>query len=99
MNDEKEKWIEDVFQSMKGSQRAKPSPELFANIQNRIAPAEAKLVPIYQWKSAVAAAAMILFVNITVLFYYHQQEGLSYEDTSVADAYHEALISTYQIYK
>lgn len=99
MKNEKEKWMEEVFQSMKGSQRAKPSAELFAHIQNRIANPEAKPVPMYQWKSALAAAAVILLINITALFYYSQQEGLFYENTSVTDAYHESFISTYQIYE
>ena len=99
MNAEKEKWTEEVFQSMKGSQRAKPSPELFAKIEEQIEVSETKIVSMYQLKYAAAAAALILLLNITVLFTYRNYDVVSYEGTIEANTYSQSLISTYQIYE
>ena len=98
MNDNKEKWMEDVFQSMKGSQRTKPQPDLFVKIQNRIGVGDAKLVSRHQWKYTAAAAVLILFVNITALVYFNQQHQVNYEDVADGNTYNQTLISTYQIY-
>ena len=99
MNDEKEKRMEEVFQSMKGSHRAKPSPELFAKIESQIEVSKGKLIPLHQWKYAAAAAALVLFINVTALLYYDQHAGVANEDVAVVDTYSESLISTYQIYE
>lgn len=99
MDNEKEKWIADVFESMKGNQRAKPAPELFAKIESEINSSTAKVIPIRQWRYAAAAAALVLFVNVSALFYYQQNSGLAYEDVAVGDTYNQPLISDYQIYK
>lgn len=98
MNDQKDKWIEEVFQSMKGSQRAKPSPALFAAIEDRVTGSTNKVIPLHPWKYA-AAAAMVIFVNATAVFYYNQQEDASSENSAVAEAYSQPLISTYQLYE
>lgn len=99
MNDEKEKWIEGVFDSMKGSQRAKPGPVVFAKIKTQITGSTTKVVPMHQWKNAAAAAAMILLVNVTALLYYNQINMVSYDDAVVTDTYSQSLISSYQIYE
>lgn len=98
MNDEKEKWVEDVFQSMKGSERAKPQHDLFEKIQNRIGVGDAKVVSLHQWKYTAAAVVLILFMNITALVYFNQQHQVNYEDVADGNTYNQALISTYQIY-
>lgn len=99
MNDDKEKWMQDVFQSMKGSQRAKPRPDLFVKIQNRIGVGGAKIVPLRQWRYAAAVAVLMLVVNTIALVYFNQQNQLNYEDVTVVDTYNQALISSYQIYE
>lgn len=99
MNDEKEKWMETVFQSMKGSQRAKPRPDLFAKIQSRIGVVDAKIVPLRQWRYAAAAAVLLLLMNTSVLVYFSQQIQVNYEDIAVVDTYNQSLISSYQIYE
>lgn len=99
MNKEKEQWMEEVFQSMKGSQRATPRPELFAKIETKITGLETKVVSLYQWKSAAAIAVLILFLNVTTLLYYHQNALVSYEETVDLEAYNQSFISTYQIYE
>lgn len=99
MSDAKEKWMEKVFRSMKGSQRATPSPELFAKIKGQVTGSITKVVPMYQWKYAVAAAALILLVNTAALFYYSNDNGISYENAVAVDTYNQSLISTYQIYE
>lgn len=97
-NKDQEKWVEEVFQSMKGSQRAKPSPELFSRIQGQIEGSKSNIVPLYPWRY-VAAAVVIVFFNVTALFYYNQPEEVSSGNVMVADVYSQSLISSYQIYE
>jgi hypothetical protein len=95
MNEDKEQWMEDVFNSMKGSKRLQPSTDLFAKIENEIS--TSKVIPIFQWKYA-AAAAIVIFVNITSVFYYTQNTEINTNDDAVAVVYNQPLLSTYQIY-
>ncbi|MEZ5044879.1 MAG: hypothetical protein R2828_33615 [Saprospiraceae bacterium] len=99
MDDEKEKWMKDVFESMKGSQRAKPKPELFAKIENRIVLSQVKVIPLRQWQYTVVAASFMLLINTTALFFYNQNNQMDYEEVVVVDTYNESLISSYQIYE
>lgn len=99
MNDEKDKWMEEVFQSMKDSQRAKPHPELFTKIEEELTVSEVKVIPMSQWRIAVAAAVLLLFVNIASLLYYKQSDVMAYENIEKGSTYSESLISNYQIYK
>ena len=99
MNDEKEKWMKDVFTSMKGSQRAKPKPELFAKIENRIDLTKVKTIPLRQWQYTVVAASFILLINTTALFLYNQNNQIDYEEVVLVDNYSNSLISSYQIYE
>jgi len=98
MNNEREKWIDEVFQSMKGSERAKPRPDLLAAIEDQIAASKARVIPMQQWKYAAAVAAIILLVNAVALTSYDASTAGSYEDTLAATTYGEPLISSYQIY-
>lgn len=98
MNEDKEKWMEDVFQSMKGSQRAKPSSDLFVKIQDQIGSGDAKVVSLHQWKYTAAAVVFILVVNTKALVYFNQQHQVNYEDVVDGNTYNQTLISTYQIY-
>lgn len=99
MNDEKEKWMKDVLNSMNGSQRTKPKPELFAKIENRIALSKVRVIPRRQWQYTVMTASFILLINTTALFFYNQTNKIDYEEVVVVDTYNESLISSYQIYE
>ncbi|MEZ4850474.1 MAG: hypothetical protein R3B93_18055 [Bacteroidia bacterium] len=97
--DEKEKWIEDVFQSMKGSKKAQPRPELLAKIEDQITDSREKVIPMRQWKYAAAAAVVIIFMNVSALLYYNQTAKGTYEDVAAAEVYSKSLISNYKIYE
>lgn len=99
MKNEKEEWIENVFQSMKGSQRAKPSSNLLARIEEKIASSSTKVIPLTQWRYAVAAAVLVLLINTSALFYYGSQNEVPYNEAPIAGAYSQPLINTYQIYE
>ena len=98
MNKKKQQWMEDVFQSMKGSQRATPNPELFTKIDKRLALIKADIMPRRQWRYAVAAAIFIVSLNSAALIYYVRNQQPKYENVTLADAYQKPLISSYQIY-
>ncbi|MEM1120251.1 MAG: hypothetical protein AAGJ18_07360 [Bacteroidota bacterium] len=99
MKDEKEKWMDAVFQSMQGSQRARPRPDLLAKIENQIAVSKVKIVSLRQWKYAVAAAAIILLMNITALRHFHQPQPMNEEKVVALETYSQSLTSSFQIYE
>lgn len=99
MNKDKEKWIEEVFESMEGSQRAKPSPMLFTKIKERIDSSNSKVAPIYQWSNYAAAVAVVFLVNICALISYNRNEVLPNSNVAAVDMYDEPLITSFQIYE
>lgn len=99
MDEEKEKWMENVLNSMSGSQRAKPRPELLKKIQSKIGASETKVVPLRQWKYAVAAAILILLMNTITWVYVNQPNPIRNESVTVVDTYNQTLIRSFQIYE
>lgn len=96
---DKEKWIEDVFDSMKGSQRAKPDSGLFAKIEGQIDAPEAKIIPMRQWNYAAAAAVLVLILNVFAMRQYTQNNELNANEMVVSDVSGQSLISNYKIYE
>ena len=98
MKKDKEKWIDEVFDSIKGSQRAVPVDGLFAKIENRIDHSEAKVISIQQWSVAAAVAVGLLFLNAVAIYRYTKSEihGTSLTMEKVDQ---QGLISNYKIYE
>ena len=96
---DKEKWIKDVFDSLKGSHRAKPGPQLFAKIEHQIYSPETKIIPMRQWSYAVAAAVLILAINIFALRQYAQNKESNIRELVASDDSGQPLISNYKIYE
>ena len=99
MNAEREEWVNEVLQSKQGIRRAKPRPDLFADISDRISTSGGKVIPIFQWKYAISAAAIILLINVSALFYYNKNSNDSYSTIAVEDTYGQSIVSSYQIYE
>lgn len=71
--------------------KARPKRDLLPGIEARIAQAEASVIPIRQWQSMIAAAVLLLLLNITALTYYSSQS--SSQDQGIA------LVTDYQLYE
>lgn len=99
MSTEEEKWMEEVFDSMKGSQRAQPGPELFGKIKKQLDGADEKIIPLRQWRYAAAVAAIVLLANVATLFTYQRHNDMPGEGFVMTDNYSQSLISSYQIYE
>ena len=99
MKDEKDKWIEDVMGSMKGSQRAQPNPELFAKVEQGIDAPETRIIPMRQWSYTVAAAILLLVLNTVALRQFTQSDYSNTVEMVVTKNDSQALISNYRIYE
>lgn len=99
MNNEEDKWIEEVFESMRGSQRAKPNPNLFLAIKEEIASSSYQVIPIYQLRGYAAAGVLALLINVSFLTTYNQYEELPDFEVAEADMYNKPLITSFQIYE
>jgi hypothetical protein len=110
MNSEKEKWFEEVFQSMEGAQKAKPRPEVLAKIERKIAESNQNsqfkptVISLTQLRKYAAAAAILLLMNASALMYYSQEnvsfsENMASVDTqSDSNIYNESYITSFQLY-
>lgn len=102
MRDEKEKWIEAVFNSVKDSKRAKPSSDLFAKIEQQISQPKAKVISMRQIALGIAAAILILIFNIFAMRQFVNQRqdfNTNVYDVVISDVSSQTLISNYKIYE
>lgn len=91
---EKEQWIDDVFDSWQGSARAVPNPDLFHRIEDQLS----VVVPMRTWRIASAAAAILLLINAFVIQQHFQNERPMAEEQMQQNSYSN-LISNYNIYE
>lgn len=99
MNEEKEQWIEDVISSAKGSHRAKPAKDVFARIEQEIDQPEGKLISMSQKRLAIAAAVILLILNIIAIQgIVHTDPIDSQEKETLEMGTSYQLISDYKIY-
>ncbi len=94
---DKEKWIDDVFDSVKGSERAKPSKDLFGKILNEIDVSDASIIPLFQLRMLAAAAIVLLVLNIAILRQNVQNNNSNSEEW-LSEKVEESVISNYNIY-
>ena len=79
--------FEDLFSGLGKLPRAQPRRDLFAGIESRIARPEATVVSLRQYRPLMAAAVLLLLLNLAALQYYVSQ--------SAAPDQSYALVSTY----
>lgn len=98
MEDKKDRWINDVLKSTQGSQRAKPKSHLFAKIQANVKASEAKIVSIGQQRLGIAAALLLLVLNIFVVSQYIQNEQADSDVLSLQEKDPTVLILDFNFY-
>lgn len=99
MNIDEDKWMENIFHSMEGSQRAKAPSNLFAKIEGQIASSNIKVVPRQTLRYAAIAASLILILNVGVIFIHHQKHKTQEMSKVPQNSDHNTLISSFPIYK
>lgn len=99
MDKDQDKWPENIFNSMKGSQRPKPQSELFAKIESQIASSERKVLQLLPFKYVAAAAILICILNTSALLVYtHRNKSLPH-GVAPEDSDGGALINSFEIYR
>ena len=89
MYDNKKDQTSAILDSMKGSQRAKPSADLFAKIERKINQPEASVIPLRQLKWAAAAVISLLIINGLAVQqnYKHHKTNATTEGASIISNY------------
>lgn len=98
MNKDQEKWISSVMDSTKGIRKAEPSADLLAKIERQIDASEFAVIRMQQWRIAVAAAVLLLALNVFLIRQYMQSNDTNIELVS-NDSSTETLISNYKLYE
>ncbi|MFK7983099.1 MAG: hypothetical protein AB8G86_24180 [Saprospiraceae bacterium] len=93
MKENLNKKINEILDSTKGSQRAKPSNDLLAKIENQIYQQEATIIPLGRLKLVAAVAVFLLLVNGLAISTYLNQV---HQPTEYAE---QALIMDYKLYE
>lgn len=94
---DKDRNFEEIFESMRGSQRAKPNPDLFAKIEAKINTPDAKFISWRFRRLAAAAAILLLMMNVFVLQQLTQNTSYVGEKVT-SETSKQSLISNYKIY-
>lgn len=93
MEKEEKQWINSVFNSLEGSQRAKPNSDLFQEIETRTSATPIKIIPMYQLRVASIAIILILALNVMAINNLTQQETANKSENT---SFSTELISDYQ---
>ena len=98
MDLEKDKIMDKIINSMKGSQRAKPSSDLFEKILTDLDHNSTKVISMNQWKTAIAAACFVLIFNLVALNYSYQQDRNTLIETLYEEDGNPLIINSFQLY-
>lgn len=97
MQEEKNKWVNKVFNSLERSHRASPKSDLFAKIEHEIIAQDLKIISIRHWRLIAAAAVLLAILNIITLQQYTSNSFLSDSETTLDTP--EIIISNYKLYE
>lgn len=86
-----------IINSFKGSNRAKPSPALYDKIEAKIFLKEASMIPLRTVWLSVAAAILLIFINIAAISSRSANNRSSLSPAEMKESY--SLISNYNIYE
>jgi len=99
MNKQREAWISKVIDSVKGSERAQPSPMILKNIEAKVLAQETKILPMNQTIFIAAATLLLLIFNISILYQNIPNSTSISADQATASNMSSTLISNYKIYE
>ncbi len=89
------KRINEILNSIEGSQRAKPKMDLLGKMERIIYEIEGIMIPMNRIKLVAAAAAIMLILNLSVLNLYFQ----SNQEGDLLEIQHStALITDFKLY-
>jgi hypothetical protein len=94
--DKKEKWAEEVLQSIEELERATPPDALFAKINNQLPKhKKTKIIPLHKIGWAAAAACILISANIFAF----SSSINEYDTNEQATLYENQLLTDYEIYE
>ncbi|MFT5997596.1 MAG: hypothetical protein ACI81P_000041 [Neolewinella sp.] len=88
--------LDEAMEQLRKLPRATPPPGLLGRIEARIGKAEAKIIPIKQWRMLAAAACVLVALNVTALANYMDESS---GPTAQYDTSDNVLISDFQLYE
>lgn len=92
----KEKWAEEILQSLEGIERATPSDDLFAKINQQLVKQDrSNVIPFHQLKWFAAAACLLISINIVAF----STKGNEVETNEQSTLYENQLITDYSLYE
>ena len=97
MQDEQEKWVNEVMDSLQGMQRVEPPVDLFESIEARINKLKGKVIPMRQIRWSIAIAAVLLLLNMVAIRSYTVKNNDGY--ASVEMTGDTQLVSDFKIYE
>jgi hypothetical protein len=99
MEKEKDAWIDDVLNSLQGSQRAQARDDLFEQIEAKLSRPKAKIIPMKQLRMVAAASVILLLLNGFAIRQYTLGNTANDTEASVEIASDQLLISNYNFYE
>lgn len=98
MENNESRWTEEILQSMKGSQRAQPHPDVLSELQEKMSGSSAIIIPMQHWRKYAAVALLILFANTAVVIGYVQNGEPERSEMRSPNPIQKSLTTSFQLY-
>lgn len=93
---EADKWINEIFNSVEGMQKAEPSPYLYSKIQTRLKSTLEEKIPIRRAFLSMTSLAILLVIN--VLFVKPGVKNTESDESKEEIIYEQQLMNSDQLY-
>ncbi|MBX2870475.1 MAG: hypothetical protein KTR30_00190 [Saprospiraceae bacterium] len=97
-NQDKEKWIDEKLNSLKGIRSAEAPEHLFAKIEQQAFQTEAKVVSFSQWRAAAAVSLLFLAFNFWAIGQQLQTQETTAEQPTYSSESTPTLVSDFKLY-
>ena len=99
MQNEKDTWIDEVMESMEGSERARPGEDLFSRIERQLDEGSTLDFRKGQWRMLAAAAILLLILNVFVVLQFSQDTRSRSQEVTAENGVSHSLVSDYNLYE
>jgi len=97
MDNDESNWFEEILQSMKGDQKAKPDARLFLKIQEEIIKTNT-IIDLQKLRKYALAVILIILINTSVFIFLNQNSKNNTDTNEIQISYQNSLVTSFQIY-
>lgn len=99
MKEDKEKWFDEMFESVQSQKKVVPRADLFHQIEEKTDSKVVSIIPMYQLRAIAAAVLLLLTINISALVRNMKQTDTNVVMNTETTSQEQSLITDYKLYQ